>query len=131
MGNLQSGTRVYGTFTSDTSIGYTPGISLAKSVTQIGSRTTAVNIDAPTGSIKMYSAGASNNAQSFTVNNTFVASHDLVMINPTSGVDTNNYYFFNIKTVTTGSFAVNFYAPKGNATDAPVLQFALFKGAVN
>jgi len=131
MGNLQSGTRVYGTFTSDTSIGYTPGISLAKSVTQIGSRTTAVNIDAPTGSIKMYSAGASNNAQSFTVNNTFVASHDLVMINPTSGVDINNYYFFNIKTVTTGSFAVNFYAPKGNATDAPVLQFALFKGAVN
>ena len=131
MGNLQSGTRVYGTFTSDTSIGYTPGISLAKSVTQISSRTNPVTINAPTGSIKMYSAGASNNAQSFTVNNTFVGPYDLVMINPTTGVDQGNYYFFNVKTVSPGTFAVNFYAPKGSATDAPVLQFALFKGAVN
>jgi hypothetical protein len=79
----------------------------------------------------MYSAGASNNAQSFTVSNNYVASHDLVMINPTSGIHSDNYYFFNVRTVTTGSFTVNFYAPKGSATDAPVLQFALFKGAVN
>jgi len=131
MGKLESGTRVYGTFTSDTSIGYTPGIGIAKSVIQLGSRTTPVIINAPTGSITMYTDSASSTANKFTVVNSYVAANDVIIIHPLSGIHSDNYYFFSIRKVTTGSFDVNFFSPKGSANDTPVLQFALIKGAAN
>jgi len=131
MGKLESGTRVYGTFTADTSIGYTPGIGIAKSVIQLISRTTPVIINAPTGSITMYTDSASSTPNKFTVTNSYVAAHDIILIHPLSGIHSDNYYFFSVRKVTTGSFDVNFFSPKGSASDAPVLQFALIKGAVN
>jgi hypothetical protein len=97
------------------------------SVTQSTSRTTGVTCNTPTGQITLFSAAGSTTPASFTVTNSNVSSTDTVILCIQSGA-TNNYSF-NVSAVVNGSFRVTFWAQTGTATDAPVLNYAIIKGA--
>ena len=105
--------------------GYLTGAGGA--VTQLTSRTTGVTCNTPTGQITLFSAAGSATPASFTVTNSAVSASDVVILSVRSGA-TNNYSF-NVSAVTNGSFNVTFWAQTGTATDAPVLNYAIIKGA--
>lgn len=105
-------------------LGY--GAGAGGTVTQATSRTTGVTINNPTGAITLFSAAGSTTATTFTVTNSKVDATDTVVISQKSG--TNLYQAF-VTAVAAGSFNVTFYTTGGTATDAPVLNFAVIKGA--
>jgi hypothetical protein len=97
------------------------------SVTQTGARTNSVTCNAPTGQITLASAAGSATPATFTVNNNAVSSTDTVILCIQSGA--TNSYSFNVSAVANGSFNVTFWAQAGTATDAPVLNYSIIKGA--
>jgi hypothetical protein len=105
-------------------VGYATGAG--NTVTQITSRTTAVTINAVTGSIIMFSAAGSTTPASFTVNNSSVAASDLIILNTRGSA--SNLYNFVVSTVGAGLFVINFWTTGGTATDAPIISFAVIKG---
>lgn len=108
-----------------TGIGYAVGAGLA--VTQATSRTTGVTINAPSGSITLFSAAGSTAFQTFTVTNSAVAATDVIKVSQKSGTDK---YAIWVTAVATGSFAVTFATLSGTTTEAPVFNFVVIK-AVN
>lgn len=95
-------------------------------VTQITSRTTAVTLNKTSGAVTMFSAAGSATAATFTVNNSQVVATDTILLNQASGT---NLYNLHVTAVAAGSFNVTFYTTGGTATDAPVINFAIVKGA--
>jgi hypothetical protein len=134
VGNLSASTGAFTTVTASTSalctgaggIGYATGAG--GTVTQITSRTTGVTINKTTGAITLLSAAGSATAATFTVTNSSVAANDTVTINQKSGT---NLYITAVTAVSAGSFNVTFYTTGGTATDSPVFQFNVIKGAVS
>lgn len=110
-----------------TAFGYLTGAGGA--VTQSGSRTTGVPLNAPTGTITLASAAGSPTPATFTVANSTVAATDVVVLSVKSGA-TNNYSF-NVSAVAAGSFNITFWAQTGTAVDAPVVNFVVLKGAAS
>ncbi len=105
-------------------LGY--GAGAGGTVTQATSRTTGVTINNPTGAITLFSAAGSTTATTFTVTNSKVDATDTVVISQKSG--TNLYQAF-VTAVAAGSFNITFHTTGGTATDAPVFNFAVIKGA--
>lgn len=112
--------------TTPSGLGY--GTGAGGTVTQGTSRTTAVTINKPTGQITMFTAAGSASWQNFTVNNSLVASTDTVTITYTGG--SNSYIMVPFK-VSAGSFSVWFFSITGTATDTPVINFSIIKGATS
>ena len=110
--------------TNAAGLGY--GTGSGGTVTQATSRTTGVTLSKPTGAITMFSAAGSTTAATFTVTNTLVSATDTIILNQKSGT---NLYIFLVTAVSAGSFNITFYTTGGTATDAPVINFALIKGA--
>lgn len=110
-----------------TTFGYTSGAGGA--VTQLTSRVTGVTINAPTGAITLFSAAGVPTPTSFTVTNSAVAATDVVILSVKSGA--TNSYSFNVSAVAAGSFNITFWAQIGIATDAPVVNFVVLKGAAS
>ena len=110
-----------------TPFGYLTGAGGA--VTQTGSRTTGVPLNAPTGTITLASAAGSPTPATFTVANSTVAATDVVILSVKSGA-TNNYSF-NVSAVAAGSFNITFWAQTGVAADVPVINFVVLKGAAS
>jgi len=110
-----------------TAFGYLTGAG--GSVTQTGSRTTGVTSNTPTGAITLFSAAGSPTPATFTVTNNKIAATDVVILSVKSGA-TNNYSF-NVSAVAVGSFNITFWAQTGTATDAPVVNFVVLKGAAS
>lgn len=110
-----------------TAFGYVAGAGGA--VTQGTSRTTGVTLDRPTGAITLFSAAGSSTPTTFTVTNSAVAATDVVMLSVKSGAA--NSYSFNVSAVAAGSFNITFWAQAGTATDAPVINFVVLKGAAS
>ena len=110
--------------TNAAGLGY--GTGSGGTVTQATSRTTGVTLSKPTGAITMFSAAGSATAATFTVTNTLVAATDTIILNQKSGT---NLYVFLVTAVAAGSFNITFYTTGGTATDAPVINFAIIKGA--
>jgi len=110
-----------------TAFGYLTGAGGA--VTQSTSRTTGVTSNTPTGAITLFSAAGSPTPATFTVTNNKIAATDVVILSVKSGA-TNNYSF-NVSAVTAGSFNITFWAQTGTATDAPVVNFVVLKGAAS
>jgi hypothetical protein len=108
-------------------IGYATGAG--GTVTQITSRTTGVVLNTVSGDITMFSAAGSATPATFTVTNSAVVATDTIILNVRSGA--TNVYNFAVTTVAAGSFVVTFWTTGGTATDAPVLQFAVIKGATS
>jgi hypothetical protein len=110
-----------------TAFGYIAGAGGA--VTQTGSRTTGVTSNTPTGAITLFSAAGSPTPATFTVTNSTIAATDVVILSVKSGAANN--YSFNVSAVAAGSFNITFWAEDGTATDAPVVNFVVLKGAAS
>jgi hypothetical protein len=110
-----------------TAFGYIAGAGGA--VTQSGSRTAGVTSNTPTGAITLFSAAGSPTPTTFTVTNSTIAATDVVILSVKSGAANN--YSFNVSAVAAGSFNITFWAQTGTATDAPVVNFVVLKGAAS
>lgn len=105
-------------------LGY--GTGAGGTVTQATSRTTAVTLNKPTGAITMFSAAGSATAATFTVTNSIVAAADTIVLSVKSGT---NVYLTAVTAVAAGSFNITFWTTGGTASDSPVINFAVIKGA--
>lgn len=107
-------------------LGYAQGAG--STVTQATSRTTGVTINALTGQITLFSAAGSATYATFTVTNSQVAATDVINVSQVSG---SNLYIPIVTAVAAGSFNVSFATTGGTATDAPVFNFVVVKGAAS
>jgi hypothetical protein len=119
-GNLVTGGSILSSGT--TGIGYSTGAG--STVTQSGSRTAGVTINAISGSITLVSAAGSASYATFTVTNNKVAATDVIIINQKSGTDKYEAWISN---VAAGSFNVTFQDTSGTTTETPVFNFAVIK----
>ena len=106
-------------------LGY--GTGSGGTVTQATSRVTAVTLNKPTGQITMFTAAGSATPASFVVNNSLVAATDAIVISIKGG--NTNIYNCIVGAVAAGSFTVTFWTTGGVASDTPVINFAVIKGA--
>lgn len=107
-------------------VGYTTGSGGA--VTQITSRATGVTLNTTTGAITLLTAAGSATPIQFTVTNSSVAATDIVHVCVKSA--TNLYETF-VTGVAGGSFNITFFTTGGTASDSPVFNFAVIKGAIS
>lgn len=112
-------------FVTPVASGY--GTGAGGTVTQGTSRLTAVTIDKPTGRITMVSDTGSSTVNSFVVNNSTVSANDVIIVNQASGT---NIYTLRVSNVTTGAFTISFNTTT-TSVDAPVINFAVIKGAIS
>lgn len=105
-------------------LGY--GTGAGGTVTQATSRVTGVTLSKPTGAITLFTAAGSATAATFTVTNTLVAATDAIVLSVNSGT---NVYLTAVTAVATSSFNITFWTTGGVASDAPVINFAIIKGA--
>lgn len=110
-----AGVQLYGT-TANTS-----------NVTQLTSRTTGVTINGAVGTITLFNAAGVATGTTFTVTNSFVSAQDVVLISQQSGT---NQYQAVASSVGNGTFNITFNALVGVASDAPVFNFVVIKGAL-
>lgn len=107
-------------------VGYEAGAGGA--VTQLTSRTTGVTLNTVTGAITLFAAAGSATPASFVVTDSAVAATDTIQMSVKSG--TNSYLAY-VSQVAAGSFTVTFSATVGTASDSPVFNFAVVKGAAS
>jgi hypothetical protein len=122
-GNISTSGAVFATGASSV-IGYAAGAG--GTVTQGTSRTTPVTLNKATGSITLFTAAGATAATTFTVNNNLVGINDTIVLNQKSG---SNLYVLLVTAVTAGTFNITFYTTGGTASDAPVINFNVIKGA--
>lgn len=110
-------------------IGYVTGIGAGGTVTQLTSRTTGVTLNTLTGAITLFAAaGVVSTWFSFTVTNSSVAATDAIQVSVKSGTNT---YVAVASAVAAGSFQMSVECILGTATDSPVINFAVIKGAAS
>ena len=103
-------------------LGYSTGAGSA--VTQGGSRTTGVTINAVSGAITLFSAAGSATPATFTVTNSAVSATDVIILNQKSGTDK---YHLLVTAVASNSFDITFFTTGGTTTEQPVINFAVIK----
>jgi len=109
---------------TDEQIGYT---AVAQgTVTQATDKSTAVTLNRPAGRITMNAASlAANTAVSFTLNNSFISSNDLIIVNVSAGGTAGAYTTY-ISSMTAGSAVVTLRNLTGGAlAEAVVLNYAI------
>jgi hypothetical protein len=117
---------------SATGLGFLTGVGIGQSITQLISRTTGVTINAPSGSIILFSTTTSANGYTiFAVTNSKVAPTDVVVVSMKSNNIANALYIPSVTAVGTGTFSISVYTPSAVATDAPVINFTVIKGTNN
>ncbi len=104
-------------------VGY--GAGAGGTVTQTGSRTTAVTLNKATGRITLVLANGTATATTFVVNNSIVNANDNVIISQRTG--SNKYVVF-VTGIAAGSFDVTFYSASGTAAESPQFAFTVIKG---
>lgn len=109
---------------SDEQIGYTAVAQGA--VTQATDKSTAVTLNRPAGRITMNAASlGANTAVSFTLNNSFISSNDLIIVNVSAGGTAGAYTTY-ISSMTAGSAVVTLRNLTGGAlAEAVVLNYAI------
>lgn len=111
--------------TSGGGIGY--GTGSGGTVTQTTSRTTAVTLNKPTGAITLVSAAGSPAVTGFAVNCSLVAAGDVIETSVRLGA--NNVYSIIPANIQNGYFSLFVSSVLGTATESPVINFAVIKGA--
>jgi hypothetical protein len=109
---------------SDEQIGYT---AVAQgTVTQATDKSTAVTLNKPAGRITMNGAAlAGNTAVSFTLNNSFISSNDIIVVNVSAGGTAGAYTTY-VSSMTTGSAALTLRnLTGGSLSEAVVLNYAI------
>jgi hypothetical protein len=117
------------TVEATTSIGYPTGTG--GTVTQATNKSTAVTLDKISGQITMDAAQLNRNTGvSFTLNNSFIAATDVVIVNIASGA-TANSYTATIDAVAAGSCLIHLHnhTTGTDLSEAVVLNFVVIKGA--
>ena len=109
------------------SVGY--GTGAGGTVTQLTSRSTTVTINKPTGSITLVSAAGSSAYTGFTVSNSFVSATDTVVVGIRLGMA--NVYNLIVTNIQNGGFSIFVAAVSGTTIEAPVINFAIIKGATS
>jgi hypothetical protein len=107
-------------------IGY--GSGAGGVVTQATSRTTGVTLNKTAGAITLVAAAGSTTPATFTVTNSTVAATDTIHLSQKSG---SNLYVLLVTAVAAGSFNVTVYTTGGTVSEAPVINFAVIKGATS
>jgi hypothetical protein len=134
IGSTSPSTGAFTTLTGSTSIlstgaggvGYAAGAG--GTVTQATSRTTGVTLNKTAGAITLFSAAGSATPATFTVTDSAVAATDTINLSVQSS--TNVYETF-VTAVAAGSFKITVFTTGGTSTDAPVINFAIIKGATS
>jgi hypothetical protein len=117
------------TVEATTSIGYPTGTG--GTVTQATNKSTAVTLDKISGQITMNAAQLNRNTGvSFTLNSSFIAATDVVIVNIASGA-TANSYTATIDAVAAGSCLIHLHnhTTGTDLSEAVVLNFVVIKGA--
>lgn len=116
--------------TSPGGLGY--GTGAGGTVTQATSRSTGVTVNKPTGAITLFSTTATTGTfASFTLTNTLIAATDVVIVNFASATSANKYSLF-VTAVAAGSCRIQVYNIAAVAVaEAPVINFAVIKGATS
>lgn len=128
-----NGTATATSFQASTALGYAPGAG--GQVTQGTSRTTGVTLNKATGEITLFPAGiAGHGADEFTLTNVTIGVNDVVLVNVKSGVlaATRKYYQVHSITTAAGSCVISVGNLNNSAiaSETPVLQFVVVKGAI-
>lgn len=134
-GELFSDYNISGSVTSNllarsgsTALGYS-GTGTGSTVTQLTSKSTAVTLDKLCGQITMHNESLSHSTTvSFLLNNTFIQSTDVVIVNIQSGA-TTNAYSTDVGSVNTGSCRIQLrnIQSSGSLSEAVVINFAVIK----
>ena len=111
-------------------VGYTPGAG--GTVTQATSKTTDVTLNKPSGRVTLNGAAlAAGATASFTLNNTTIAEGDTVLLSLSGAMGT--FVNYNLWSYVGGGYVL--IAIKnisgGSLSDAPTINFAVIKGAIN
>jgi hypothetical protein len=111
---------------SDEQIGYTAAAQ--GTVTQATSKATAVTLNKPAGRITMNGAAlAGNTAVSFTLNNTFISSNDILVLNVSAGsvADATTYTTYT-SSLGTGTAVITLRnLTASSQSEAVIINFAL------
>jgi hypothetical protein len=109
---------------SDEQFGYTAAAQ--GTVTQATDKSTAVTLNKPAGRITMDGAAlAGNTAVSFTLNNSFISSNDVLVVNVSAGGTAGAYTTY-ISSMTAGSAVVTLRnLTGGSLSEAVVLNYAI------
>jgi hypothetical protein len=109
---------------SDEQLGYTAAAQ--GTVTQATDKSTAVTLNRPAGRITMNAASlGANTAVSFTLNNSFISSNDVLIVNVSAGGTAGAYTTY-ISSMTTGSAVVTLRNLTGGAlAEAVVLNYVI------
>jgi hypothetical protein len=109
---------------SDEQLGYTAAAQGA--VTQATDKTTAVTLNKPAGRITMNGAAlGANTAVSFTLNNSFISSNDLLVVNVSAGGTAGAYTTY-VSSMTAGSTVLTLRnMTAGSLSEAVVLNYAI------
>jgi hypothetical protein len=111
-------------------VGYTPGAG--GTVTQATSKSTDVTLNKPSGRVTLNGAAlAAGATASFTLNNTTIAEGDTVLLSLSGAMGT--FVNYNLWSYVGGGYVL--IAIKnisgGSLSDAPTINFAVIKGAIN
>lgn len=112
-------------------IGYVIGQGVGGAVSQTTDRSTAVTLNKLTGQITGQATSlAASTSASFTVNNTFVAATDTILLSVVSG-PTANTSLFSVAGVGAGTFVIRIANINIITADtgAPIINFTVIKGA--
>ena len=103
-------------------VGYSVGAGAA--VIQGTNRATGVSINAMCGAVTLVSAAGNTVPTTFTMTNSAIAQPDVIILNQRSGT---NLYNLEISNVQAGSCQITVWTTGGTVTEAPVINFAVFK----
>lgn len=111
-------------------IGY--GTGAGGTVTQATSKTTAVTLNKPSGFITMNNAAlAAGAVAAFSLNNSFIGAHDLVVVQPTGGGIWNEYQAW-VSYGATGLCLINVRNNSADSRSDPIgITFAIYSGATS
>lgn len=118
--NIIGADRVY----VDSELGYT--VAAQGTVTQATSKSTAVTLNKPAGRITLNNAAMLTGAlATFTVNNTYVSTNDIIILNISGGATSQAYNVW-VDTMAAGSFSVTILnRSAGTLSEAVIINFAI------
>jgi len=120
-----------GNIIEKTGVGIGYGTGSGGTVTQLTSKSTTVTLNKPCGMITMHNASLAAGAiAQFIVSNSLCALGDTVIVNQNTGTPNTQAYQYRCPGVQNGSFILEIKnTTAGALSDAPVICFAIIKGA--
>ena len=109
----------------DSELGYTAAAQ--GTVTQATDKTTAVTLNKPAGRITMNAAALANATNvSFTLNNSYISSNDIVILTLSGGIATAGTYNCWVNTMSAGSCSITLRnISAGSLSEAVIINFAI------